>query len=247
MKSKSSEAKPSPFSPPVEKLVAHERTVPVESDEVRARLMSRAHAATLEGPPAPTPRLPRASASPAVAGTVGLAVVGVAVALYLWRGSAPSAPPAVKAPVTVPVAPPSAVVTPAVTATVTPAVAATSEPTSASDTASGTAASAGTAAPNPRATSSSPKDGGLEEIQLLSRARKADAQGDYAEVLSILSEHERRFPGGRLSEEREVLRVKALVGLGRSEQAKRAGARFRRGFPHSVLLHKVDEMLASLP
>jgi hypothetical protein len=239
MKSMSSEAKPSPFSPAVEKLVAHERAVPVESDEVRARLLSRAHAATLEGPPAPTPRLPRASASPAVAGALGLAVVGVAVALYLWRASTPSAPPAVKAPVTVPVAPPSAAVT--------PAVAATSEPTSASDTASEAAASAGTAVPNPRATSSSPKDGGLEEIQLLSRARKADAQGDYAEVLSILGEHERRFPGGRLSEEREVLRVKALVGLGRSEQAKRAGARFRRGFPHSVLLHKVDEMLASLP
>jgi outer membrane protein assembly factor BamD (BamD/ComL family) len=81
----------------------------------------------------------------------------------------------------------------------------------------------------------------------LSRARQADARRDYAEVLSVLSEHERTFPAGRLSEEREVLRVKALVGLGRTDQARRTAARFRRQFPKSVLLHKVDEMLASKP
>ena len=241
MKSPPSQGKPSPFSPPVEQLVAHERSVPVESDAVRARLMSRARAATLEGPPAPSPKLQRASASPVAAGTVALAVVGVAVAvaLYLWRGSAPSAPPVVPSAVTAPATPPPA--------PVAPAAAAMSAPSSTSDTASEPPASAGTSAPAPRVASSRPKDGGLDELQLLSRARNADAQGDYSEVLSILSEHERAFPGGRLSEEREVLRVKALVGLARSEQAKRAGARFRRRFPHSVLLHKVDEMLASLP
>ena len=40
---------------------------------------------------------------------------------------------------------------------------------------------------------------------------------------------------------------KALVGLGRTDQARRTAARFRRQFPKSVLLHKVDEMLASKP
>jgi hypothetical protein len=104
-----------------------------------------------------------------------------------------------------------------------------------------------TPAPSVRPTAKSQQESGSEEIQLLSRARKADARHDYAEVLSVLSEHERTFPAGRLSEEREVLRVKALVGLGRTDQARRSAARFRRQFPKSVLLHKLDEMLASTP
>ena len=85
----------------------------------------------------------------------------------------------------------------------------------------------------------------LEELRLLVRARKAEARGEYTSVLSVLAEHERGFPSGRLSEEREVLRVKALVGLGRSGDARLVCLNFRRQFPQSVLLHKVDEMLAS--
>jgi hypothetical protein len=87
---------------------------------------------------------------------------------------------------------------------------------------------------------------GIEELQLLDRARQADARGEYAAVLAIATAHERRFPGGRLAEEREVLRVKALVGLGRSNEAGEVAVRFRRHFPRSVLLPKIDDMLASL-
>ena len=83
----------------------------------------------------------------------------------------------------------------------------------------------------------------LDELALLARARQADARGEHAKVLSLVAEHAQKYPGGRLSEEREVLRVKALVGLGRAEQARQAAARFRRQFPRSVLLHKVDEMV----
>ena len=91
-------------------------------------------------------------------------------------------------------------------------------------------------------------DGGPEEgIDLLIRARQSDALGDYAAVLAIVAEHERRHPAGRLSEEREVLRVKALVGLGRGGEARHAAASFRRQFPRSVLLQTIDEMLASMP
>ncbi|MDQ2645567.1 MAG: hypothetical protein M3020_17245 [Myxococcota bacterium] len=84
-------------------------------------------------------------------------------------------------------------------------------------------------------------------MQLLVRARQANARGDYDQVLALASEHERTYPSGRLTEEREVLRVKALVALGRIDQARRAGIEFRRRFPRSVLLRKVDEMLASPP
>jgi outer membrane protein assembly factor BamD (BamD/ComL family) len=86
----------------------------------------------------------------------------------------------------------------------------------------------------------------MEELQLLSRARQSDAHGDYAEVLAMVVEHERRYPAGRLSEEREVLRVKALVGLGRSSEARHAATKFSRLFPRSVLLPKIEDMLASL-
>jgi hypothetical protein len=72
-------------------------------------------------------------------------------------------------------------------------------------------------------------------------------RGDYPEVLAIVAEHERSHPGGRLSEEREVLRVRALVGLGRRSEARRAAAGFHRQFPQSVLLPKVDEILTSSP
>jgi hypothetical protein len=48
-----------------------------------------------------------------------------------------------------------------------------------------------------------------------------------------------------LSEEREALRVKALVGLGRIAEAKRAGAAFRKRFPRSALLGRMDELLGT--
>jgi outer membrane protein assembly factor BamD (BamD/ComL family) len=108
-------------------------------------------------------------------------------------------------------------------------------------------ASARAAGPSRRAVLTGKREAGPAELQLLSRARQSDAQGDYAEVLAVVADHERRYPAGRLSEEREVLRVKALVGLGRASESRQAAARFRRQFPRSVLLQKIDDLLASLP
>jgi hypothetical protein len=84
-----------------------------------------------------------------------------------------------------------------------------------------------------------------EELRFLLRARQSDARGDYAKVLSLLDQHQHQYPVGRLAEEREVLRVKALVALGRRGKARQAAASFHREFPRSVLLPKVDEMLIS--
>jgi hypothetical protein len=61
------------------------------------------------------------------------------------------------------------------------------------------------------------------------------------------AQHARRFKTGRLVEEREALRVKALAGLGRTEEARRAAAAFRARFPRSVLLPAVSQMPASTP
>jgi hypothetical protein len=50
-----------------------------------------------------------------------------------------------------------------------------------------------------------------------------------------------------LVEEREALRVKALSGLGRTEEARRAADSFEARFPRSVLLPSVSKMPASEP
>jgi len=87
---------------------------------------------------------------------------------------------------------------------------------------------------------------GLEELRLLDRARQFDRRGDYSAALAATREHQRRFSDGRLVEEREALRIWALMGLGRVTEAGEAAALFRRRFPRSVLLETIDRMMASL-
>jgi hypothetical protein len=72
---------------------------------------------------------------------------------------------------------------------------------------------------------------------------KAVARHDFASALAAIAEHQRRFPSGRLAEEREALRVKALLGLGRTAEADRAGAAFGEHFPKSALRGRIDAML----
>jgi hypothetical protein len=93
----------------------------------------------------------------------------------------------------------------------------------------------------------SPMEADRVELRLLRKARVAVARGDFATALSPLAEHARRFKNGRLAEEREALRVKALAGLGRTEEARRAAAAFRARFPRSVLRPAVSEMPTAAP
>ena len=63
------------------------------------------------------------------------------------------------------------------------------------------------------------------ELHLLRLARAAVAREDFAAALPPIAEHARRFKDGRLAEEREALRVKALVG---PRPHRRRAARRRR-------------------
>jgi hypothetical protein len=83
------------------------------------------------------------------------------------------------------------------------------------------------------------------ELRVLQPARQAVARHDFASALATVAEHQRLFPSGILIEEREALRVKALVGLGHIAEARRAGAAFRKQFPRSALLGRIDEMLGT--
>jgi hypothetical protein len=88
-------------------------------------------------------------------------------------------------------------------------------------------------------------DAGKEELRILEPARAAVERGDFAGAVSPIAEHARRFRDGRLAEEREALRVKALTGLGRYTEARRAAAAFAMRFPRSPLLPAVSAMSAS--
>jgi type IV secretory pathway VirB10-like protein len=78
------------------------------------------------------------------------------------------------------------------------------------------------------------------ELALLQRARAAVARRDFASALEALLDHQRRFPKGKFQEEREAMRVKALAGLGRNDEARRAAQRFRDRFPDSVLSPRIE-------
>jgi hypothetical protein len=233
---------PPPYSGEVAAFLAHARVVGPAPAIVRARLMARAQQALREEDvvfPA------RKAASPvrrllyaAAAGLVLMA--GAAAAYQILRRPEPS-PPANGGS---PAAESHAQVVPPAEPAPEPPSAPQAGPEATAPTAP--AAFPKASAPSRRTGLTGKNEARLEELRLLVRARQADVRGDYLSVLTVLAEHERSFPSGRLSEEREVLRVKALVGLGRADDARQVGASFRRQFPHSVLLHKVDEMLASL-
>ncbi|GAC1360477.1 MAG: hypothetical protein NVSMB47_13040 [Polyangiales bacterium] len=85
------------------------------------------------------------------------------------------------------------------------------------------------------------KDTGLAaERALLEVARTALSRGDPLAALGSLVEHEKRFPRGQLSEEREALYVQALAQSGRRSEAKLRAERFRSRWPASMLLPVVD-------
>jgi hypothetical protein len=97
-------------------------------------------------------------------------------------------------------------------------------------------------APAPIVAARTPQDASRAELRLLRQARAAVARKDYAAALPPLAEHARRFKNGRLTEEREALRVRSLAGLGRTDEARRAAQGFEARYPRSVLLPAIKQM-----
>jgi hypothetical protein len=85
------------------------------------------------------------------------------------------------------------------------------------------------------------------ELRVLQPARQAVARRDFSSALARIAEHQRLYPWGTLTQEREALRIKALLGLGRRIEAERAGAAFRKRFPRSALNGRIEEMLGVKP
>ena len=216
------------LSPEAQALIDRERSIPAIPPAVRARAMARAREALARGD-VRTSIPPRAAATSRWAASVVLACVASAAAGAAAYGLSARMQDARR-------------VSPA-----TPAVglAAPGAIPSHSPAAMVVAPSAVVSGSTPHRASRS--DAVREELLLLRRARGAVAGEDFAAALPPIAEHARRFKNGRLAEEREALRVKALVGLGRMEDARRAAAGFKARFPYSVLLPAVSQMPVSRP
>jgi hypothetical protein len=87
-----------------------------------------------------------------------------------------------------------------------------------------------------------PADG---EVRLIEQAWVALERDEFAAAMVPIVEHARRFRNGRLTEEREALRVRALSGLGLRDEVRRAAAEFEARFPLSPLLPAVNRMASS--
>ena len=83
---------------------------------------------------------------------------------------------------------------------------------------------------------------GPSEIELLRDARLALKQAP-ARALEFVEAHARAYPGGKLTQERELMGISALVALGRRTAALSRGARFQHDFPSSPYRDQVEQLL----
>ena len=83
------------------------------------------------------------------------------------------------------------------------------------------------------------------ERALLDLARASAAQGEPAQVLERVAQHARQFPHGHLTEEREALAIRALLTLGRVQEARDRAQAFRSAYPNSFLTPVIDSALSA--
>jgi hypothetical protein len=78
------------------------------------------------------------------------------------------------------------------------------------------------------------------ETRLIASAQHALRARAPRKALRMLSEHARRFPNGKLAEERDAARVLALCELSARREAAAALQRFRTRWPGSPLMIRLD-------
>jgi|SRR6185369_6458925 len=83
------------------------------------------------------------------------------------------------------------------------------------------------------------------ERALLDLARAAAARGEPALVLEQTERHRAQFPRAKLGEEREALAIRALLSLGRADQARARAAAFHLAYPNSLLTPAIDSALSA--
>ena len=81
------------------------------------------------------------------------------------------------------------------------------------------------------------------ERAALEIARTAIGRGQAAAALAELDRHAQRFPRSRFSEERDSLRIQALIIAGRTPEAKQRLEEFRKRRPKSLFLPALEAAL----
>ncbi len=81
------------------------------------------------------------------------------------------------------------------------------------------------------------------ERAIIDVARAAIARGRASSALSAIDRHAADFPRGQLTEEREGLRIIALVQAGRREEAQSRANQFRTRYPRSLLHSAIESAL----
>jgi hypothetical protein len=80
-----------------------------------------------------------------------------------------------------------------------------------------------------------------EEVSLIAAMQESLRAGDPARVLSLVRDHERRFPTSSYGTEREGARVMALCMGSLPDEARKIGARFLGDHPLSTLSEHVRD------
>lgn len=210
-------------------LLDRNRSLPKISDSVRARVLARARATSALDDPElehtrAMPIVRRRGLAMALAAVVACGV-GAAGAGVLLRNRPVAAPPTA--------APPAAPTSSAIVDQASCAAPVAPPPAQ-------TAAPQPSVAPTPQRAERalSAQESYAAELALLQGAQAAYSDRSFATALHLVAEHARRFPNGRLAEEREALRVKALSGAGRQKDADKAASAFSERFPRSALLRR---------
>jgi hypothetical protein len=89
-----------------------------------------------------------------------------------------------------------------------------------------------------------PEEPGIKgERMMISDVESALRSKDTKRALRTLDLHRRRYPEGKLREEREGLKIIALAQDGQSAAAQEDAASFKKKYPSSVFLPMIDEAL----
>jgi hypothetical protein len=80
------------------------------------------------------------------------------------------------------------------------------------------------------------------EAELLRDARQVLDRNPLV-AFSLCEEHQKSYPGGGLTQERELIAVAALLRLGRTSSAESRAARFRESYPRSPYLARLDRLV----
>lgn len=218
-------------------------------------------AAPFAPPPVPPPSgLPVAAGASKVFGILGATVVvaaGAGVGTFVATRPAPpvvpqAAPRVEAAPRVAPVVPAPAAEQPAAEAETELAPLVVPPPASRrrkSDAEPTAAEPVTTAEPEPVAAPSAPADAAsrLRDEALLVRNAERLLGSDPARALALTEERRRRFPGGALGQEAEVVAINALLKLGRRDAAAARAKSFEASHPGSLHVRRIRALLGQDP